>query len=264
MRDHSLTVIRQCELLNIHRSGFYYCPKESFEDTVLINLIREIHDRFPYYGYRKIHWYLVNNELMTINRKKVQRLMQLGNIRAIYTKPKTSIPNDDGTVFPYLLKGLEINRPNQVWAIDITYIKLPCGMVYLFALIDWHSRFIVSYKMTNTMEACHWIEILSAALLLAIPEICNADQGGQCTGKDWIDKLIEYGIRISRDGVGRCIDNVRIERFWRSVKYEDVFLQSYDSLVEARTVIKAFIEHYNYNRPHQSLGYKTPAEIYFG
>jgi len=263
MRDHSLTVVRQCELLDIHKSAFYYCPKESFEDTILINLIKEIHDKFPYYGYRKIHWYLRNKESIGINRKKVQRLMQLGNIMAIYPKPRTSITSSDGTVFPYLLKDLEINRANQVWAVDITYIKLPTGMVYLFALIDWHSRFIVSYKLTNTMEACHGVEILSAALLLVTPEICNADQGSQFTGKDWINKLIEYGVRISHDGIGRCIDNVRIERFWRSVKYEDVFLQSYDGLVEARTGIKTFIEHYNYNRPHQSLGYKTPAEVYF-
>lgn len=262
--DHSLAIVRQCELLDIHRSGFYYCPKENFEDTMLINLIREIHDQFPYYGYRKIHWYLVNNESININRKRVQRLMTLGNIRAIYPRPKTSVPSSDGTVFPYLLKGLVINRPNQVWSIDITYIRLPCGMVYLFALIDWHSRFIVAHKLTNTMEACHGVEVLTIASLLAIPEICNADQGSQFTGKEWIDKLIEYGIKISHDGIGRCIDNIRIERFWRTMKYEDVFLQSYDSLPKAKIGIKAFIEHYNYERPHQALGYKTPAAIYFG
>lgn len=259
-----MSIVRQCQLLDIHRSGFYYCPKENVEDSIIINLISEIHDKFPYYGYRKIHWYLCSKESININRKKVQRLMRLGNIRAIYPKPRTSIPSDDGTVFPYLLRGLKINRPNQVWAIDITYIKLPTGMVYLFALIDWYSRFIVSYKLTNTMEASHGVEILSAALLLAVPEICNADQGSQFTGKEWISKLSEYGIRISHDGIGRCIDNVRIERFWRSVKYEDVFLQSYDGLFDARTGIKAFMEHYNYARPHQALSYKTPAEIYFG
>ena len=136
-------------------------------------------------------------------------------------------------------------------------------MVYLFALIDWHSRFIVAHKLANTMEACHGVEVLMAASLLGIPEVCNADQGGQFTGKDWIDKLIEYGIKISHDGVGRCIDNIRIERFWRTMKYEDVFIQSYDSLPKARVGIKAFIEHYNYSRPHQALGYRTPAAVYF-
>ena len=184
-------------------------------------------------------------------------------IRAIFPGPKTSIPSSDGSVFPYLLKDLKIVRANQVWAVDITYIKLPGGTVYLFALIDWYSRFIVAHKLVNTMEACHGIEVIETAIILAIPEICNADQGSQFTGKLWISKLNEYSIKISHDGVGRCIDNVRIERFWRTIKYEDIFLQAYETLPCAKQGIKEFIEHYNYKRPHQALDYKTPSELYF-
>jgi putative transposase len=184
------------------------------------------------------------------------------SIKAIFPGPKTSIPSPDGKVFPYLLAGMEINRANQVWAVDITYIKLPCGTVYLFALIDWYSRFIVSYKLVNTMEACHGVDTIEAALTKATPEICNADQGSQFTGNLWIAKLQAHKIQISHDGVGRCIDNVRIERFWRTIKYEDVFIQSYETLPEARSGIDKFIKHYNYQRPHQALHYKTPSDLY--
>lgn len=258
-----MSIIKQCKLLDISRSSFYYCPKEAFDDSKIINLISEINQHFPYYGYRKIHWHLTTIDLILINRKKVQRLMNIAGIKAIFPGPKTSIPGREAIVFPYLLKGLEINRANQVWAVDITYIKLPVGMVYLFALIDWQSRFIVSHNLVNTMEAIHAIETIEAALVLATPEICNADQGSQFTGSLWIDKLNEHNIKISHDGVDRCIDNIRIERFWRTIKYEDIFIQSYTSLVAARQGIKAFIEHYNYHRPHQALGYKTPSELYF-
>lgn len=263
MPDHPLSLSQQCKLLEINRSGIYYCPKEDFEDTQLMNRISEINNEFPYYGYRKIHWCLTKKEGYQINRKKVQRLIQEMGIRAIFPGPKISIPSSEGSVFPYLLKDLEIVRANQVWAVDITYIKLPVGTVYLFALIDWHSRFIVAHKLVNTMEACHGIEAIEAGIILAIPEICNADQGSQFTGKMWINKLNEYSIKVSHDGVGRCIDNIRIERFWRTIKYEDVFLQAYETLPCATQGIKRFIEHYNYHRPHQALDYRTPSELYF-
>ena len=198
-----------------------------------------------------------------LNRKKVQRLMQEMAIKAIYPGPKTSIPSSECSVFPYLLKGIEIIRVNQVWRVDITYIKLPVGTVYLFALIDWYSRFIVSHKLVNTMESCHGIEIIEAAIIYGIPEICNADQGSQFTGILWISKLNEYSIKISHDGVGRCIDNIKIERFWRTIKYEDIFINAYETLVAAKEGIKKFIEHYNYHRPHQALGYQTPSQLFF-
>jgi putative transposase len=227
-----------------------------------MNLISEINARFPCYGYRKIHWYLGAKEHLIVNKKKVQRLMQEMNIKAIFPGPKTSVPNKADTVFPYLLTGLTIDRPNQVWAVDITYIKLLVGMTYLFALINWNSRFIVSHKLVNTMEAIHAIEAIENGFIHGIPEICNADQGGQFTGILWISKLQENNIRISHDGVGRCIDNIRIERFWRTIKYEDIFIKAYNSLPDARVGIKEFINHYNYERPHQSLGYKTPSQVY--
>ena len=260
--SHQLSIRKQCELLEIHRSNIYYCPKEAFEDSRIMNLISEINGKYPCYGYRKIHWYLVTKENLVINKKKVQRLMQEMNIKAIFPGPKTSVANKEDTVFPYLLAGLIIDRPNQVWAVDITYIKLPMGMVYLFALIDWNSRFIVAHKLVNTMEAIHGVETLENGLIHGVPEICNADQGSQFTGSLWITKLQENNIRISHDGVGRCIDNIRIERFWRTIKYEDIFIKSYNSLGEAKRGIKEFINYYNNERPHQSLGYKTPSEMY--
>jgi putative transposase len=264
MPTHSLSIRNQCRLLEVNRSSYYYCPKEAFADSQLINLISEIHNKYPFYGYRKIHWYLTAMESITINSKKVQRLMKEAGIKAIFPGPRTSIPGKDGTIYDYLLKNLVIDRSNQVWAIDITYIKLPVGTVYLFALIDWRSRFIVAHKLVNTMESWHAIEAIEYALEhYGVPEICNADQGSQFTGSLWIDKLNEYQIKISHDGVGRCIDNVRIERFWRTIKYEDIYIQSYDNIVVARAGISNFVKYYNFERPHQRLGYKTPSAIYF-
>jgi putative transposase len=261
---HFLSLRGQCALLSISRSHHYYCPKENALESELMNCIHEIHQRYPALGYRKIHWHLRVEDGYAINRKRVQRLMQKMGIQALYCKPRTSIPSREGSVFPYLLCGLAIVRPNQVWSIDITYIKLPVGTVYLFALIDWYSRYIVAHILVNTMEACHGITVLEMALCKAVAEICNADQGSQFTCPLWISRLQEAGIKISHDGVGRCIDNVRIERFWRTIKYEDVFLRSYDNLVEARKGIGEFIEYYNHQRPHQALDYARPAEVYFG
>jgi len=255
-------VRQQCKLLGIHRSALYYCPKEDFFDSQIMNRMSEINHKFPWYGYRKIHWYLCVVDGYKINKKKVQRLMGLMSIKAIFPGPRTSTASDEGVVFPYLLKGLLINRANQVWSVDITYIKLPVGTVYLFALIDWYSRFVVAHKLVTTMEASHGIEVMELALIHGVPEICNADQGAQFTGRLWISKLQEHDIKISHDGIGRCIDNVKIERFWRTIKYEDIFIQSYDTVAEARKGIELFIEYYNYDRPHQALGYKTPSQLY--
>lgn len=261
---NSLSIRKQCKVLGISRSNQYYCPVENALDSELMNRISEIHQAFPCYGYRRMHWYLCTKDGYEINRKRVQRLMKLIGIKAIFPRPRTSTPGDDGKVFPYLLKGLIIEHPNQVWAVDITYIKLPVGMVYLFAIIDWHSRFIVGHALVNTMEACHGLSVLEEALINGLPEICNADQGSQFTCALWIELLIKNNIKISHDGVGRCIDNVIIERFWRTAKYENIFLQSYDTITDARLGIKQFIEYYNYERPHQSLGYRTPAMSYSG
>ena len=240
----------------------YYTVKVRFDETDLCNRIYDVYLEFPCYGYRKITAVL-RHEGIDVNRKRVQRMMQDMGLRAIYPEPNTSLRNRKDSIYPYLLKGLEITRPNQVWAVDITYIRLPTGMVYLFALIDWASRFIVGWTLANAMTADHGVETLQKALVFGVPDICNADQGSQFTGAEWITFLIELKIQISHDGVGRCIDNVRIERFWRTIKYEDIHLKHYQTLKEARQGIEKFINHYNYHRPHQALDYKRPADIYF-
>ncbi len=244
------------------RSTVYYKERPSVDDTNLSNFIYEIYLEHPCYGYRKITAVL-RHEGFVINRKRVQRIMQEMGLRAIYPGPRTSLRNREDRVYPYLLRGLDIRRPNHVWAVDITYIRLPTGMVYLFALIDWASRFIVGWTLATSMTADHGLETLQKALVHGTPEICNADQGSQFTGVEWIQGLTEHSIEISHDGVGRCIDNVRIERFWRTIKYEDIHLKQYQTVTEARKGIGEFINHYNYKRPHQALGYARPADIYF-
>ncbi len=251
-----------CTLLNINRSSTYYQQILPEDDDTLCNRISEIYQQFPYYGYRKVTAVL-RHEGLTINHKRIQRLMQYMGLQAIYAKPKLSQPDKTNSVYPYLLSGLAILRPNQVWAVDITYIRLPVGMVYLFALIDWYSRFIVGWRLANCMTADHGLAALESGLALGKPEICNADQGSQFTGSSWVTALQDLGIQVSHDGVGRCIDNVRIERFWRTIKYEDLHLQQYQNLIEARAGINKFMTHYNYHRPHQALKYARPADWYW-
>ena len=251
-----------CYLLGIPRSTVYYKAHISLDETDLCNKIYDVYLECPYYGYRKITAAL-RHEGIAINPKRVQRIMKSMGIMAIYPGPRTSLRNPKDSIYPYLLKGLEITRPNQVWAVDITYIRLPTGMVYLFALIDWVSRFIVGWTLANSMTADHGVETLQKALEFGIPDICNADQGAQFTGAEWITLLIKLNIKISHDGVGRCIDNVRIERFWRTIKYEDIHLKQYQTIKEGRKGIGEFINHYNYQRPHQALDYERPADIYF-
>lgn len=248
--------------MNINRSSSYYKAILAEDESSICNHISEVYEQFPYYGYRKITAVL-RNEGIVINHKRVQRLMQLMNLRAIYPGPKLSAPSKDGNIYPYLLKELDILCPNQVWAVDITYIKLPVGMAYLFALIDWYSRFIVGWTLANSMTADHGVMMIKNATIFGIPKICNADQGSQFTGSAWIETLENLGIQISHDGVGRCIDNVRIERFWRTLKYEDFFLQQYHDLPAAKAGFAKFITHYNYFRPHQALAYARPADIFF-
>ena len=189
--------------------------------------------------------------------------MQLGGISAIYPKPRTSIKNKEHTTYPYLLKDLEINRVNQVWEVDITYLKLGNGFMYLVALIDVHSRYIISWELSNTLDAEFCVDMLQRTLCFMKPKILNSDQGCQFTSEEWINVLKAAGITISMDGKGRCLDNIYIERFWRSFKYEDFKLNDYQSVTELRRGIKSYIEFYNQRRWHQALNYKTPAEVYF-
>ena len=258
-----LSIRCQCGLLELPRSTQYYKPHLSADETDWMNLIADIHARRPQYGYRKVTVRLKDLGHV-INSKRVKRLMRQMGLRSILPKPRTSIPNKESPVFPYLLKDLKITHANQVWGVDITYIRLPVGMVYLFALIDLHSRYIVGWKLAVTMETEHALEAFKEGLKWGTPEICNADQGAQFTSEAWVTCMQSNEVQISHVGVGRCIDNVRIERFWWTIKYEDIHFKSYETVAEVRTGIAEFIHFYNEERPHQALVYKTPFEMYFG
>jgi putative transposase len=259
-----LSLRRQCELLGINRSTLYYETKVGEIDEIhLLNEIRDTWERRPFYGYRRI-----TKELKArgypVNRKRVQRLMALGGIQAIHPGPNTSKRNKLHAIYPYLLRDLTITRPNQVWQVDITYLRLEQGFVYLVAYIDIYSRYVTGWQIATTLETEFCIAALKAGLLLARPEIVNSDQGSQFTSDDWINFLGKEKIKISMTGKGRCLDNIYIERFWRSVKQEEFYLNDYANVKELKKAIGAYIEFYNHYRWHQSLGYKTPAEVYLG
>jgi putative transposase len=262
--NHNMTVQRQCNLLGLHRSSYYYVANESQNDTELMNEIKNIWIEWPFYGYRKITDELADRDIK-VNHKRVFRLMKLMGLRSVLPKPRinTSIANKENPVRPYLLKGLIINQANQVWATDIAYIKLPGGMVYLFALIDWHTRFVVGWKLANTMEASHAVEVLEAAIQrYGKPEIMNSDQGSQFTGEAWILALEAHKIKISHDGVRRCIDNIRMERLWWSIKYEHVHLYCHQTLWELEKGLEAYLTFYNTRRRHQGINKLRPVDLY--
>ena len=262
--EHELSIRRRCELLGINRSTLYYSAKPAeVGDIDVLNMIRDIWERYPFYGYRRISKEL-NSKGIEINRKRVQRLMQLGGITAIYPGPNTSRRNRLHKVHPYLLHNLRITRPNQVWMVDVTYLRMQSGFMYLVAIIDVYSRYVVSWILSNTLDTAFCIEVLTAGLKVAMPEIINSDQGCQFTSDEWVKCLSEQGIKISMTGKGRCLDNVYIERFWRSFKREEFYLNEYTSVKELRRAIGAYIEFYNHRRWHQALDYKRPAEVYFG
>jgi putative transposase len=216
----------------------------------------------PFYGSRKIAAWL-KSQGHIVNRKKVRRLMQLMGLKAIYRKPRTSKPGPGQRIYPYLLKGLKITRPNQVWAADITYIPMQRGFLYLVVIMDWYSRCILSWRLSNTLEGDFCMEALKEALQQGHPEIFNTDQGSQFTAQEFIALLESQGIQVSMDGSGRYTDNLFIERLWRTLKYEEVYLKAYQDAKEARAEIGRYIRFYNSERPHQSLGYKTPVQEYF-
>ena len=261
-RKSPLPVARRYELLDISRSGFYYQRKETpDEEYELMKLIDRHYLEAPFYGARKIAVCL-RSEGHVVNRKRVRRLMSLMGIRAIYRRPRTSQPALGHKIYPYLLGDMKINRPNQVWAADITYIPMKRGFLYLVAIIDWYSRCVLSWRLSNTMEADFCIEALKEALKKGKPEVFNTDQGSQFTGDAFTRILKHNDIRISMDGKGSYNDNLFIERLWRSVKYEEVFLKAYQDGKEARNSLARYFRFYNTGRPHQSLGYRTPGEIY--
>lgn len=255
-------MVRRCELLGISRSGYYYRPKGiSDEKHELMKMIDRQYLITPFFGARKMAACL-NSKGHRVNRKRVQRLMRLMGIRAIYRRPQTSKPGKGHKVYPYLLKGMKITRPNQVWAADITYIPMKRGFLYLVAIIDWYSRYVLSWRLSNTLEADFCIEALQEALKNGKPEIFNTDQGSQFTGDEFTGILKQHDIKISMDGKGSYNDNLFIERLWRSVKYEEVYLKAYQDSKEARYSLGNYFLFYNTGRPHQSLGYQTPTEVY--
>ena len=249
--------------MGINRSTLYYEQKEtSLDDINILNEIREIWERHPFYGYRKITAELRNSGLK-INRKRVQRLMQTGNIVAIYPGPNTNKRNKLHAIHPYLLGNLEINRVDQVWMVDITYLRMEHGFMYLVAIIDVYSRYVVGWKLSNSLETSYCIEALKFGMVNGRkPEITNSDQGCQFTSEDWVVFLNAESIKISMTGKGRCIDNVYIERFWRSYKREEFYLNEYATVKELKKAIEKYIEFYNERRWHQALNYRRPAEIY--
>jgi len=254
----------QCKLLNINRSSLYYKAKAiNIDDVSLLNEIRDVWEQYSFYGYRRITRELKGKGI-NVNKKRVQRLMRRAGIQAIYPKPKTSIKNKAHATYPYLLKDMEIAKPNQVWMVDITYLSLNRGFVYLVALIDVYSRYIVGWQISTTLETHFCVDALKQGLLLEIPDIVNSDQGCQFTSKEWVDFLNNNSIKISMTGKGRCLDNVFIERFWRSLKQEEFYLNEYTNVKELKVAIGNYIDFYNNKRWHQSLNYKRPVEIYYG
>jgi len=264
-RQHpSLSVARQCKLLGINRSGLYYRPRSvSAEDMTLMKLIDRQYLVTPFYGARRMVAWL-KSQRHAVNRKRIRRLMRLMGLRAIYRRPRTSMPAAGHKVYPYLLKGLEINRPNQVWASDITYIPMARGFLYLVVILDWYSRHVLSWRLSNTLDAAFCVDALEEALRKGRPEIFNSDQGSQFTSQDFTEILERRGVRISMDGSGSYTDNLFIERLWRTVKYEEVYLKAYRDGREARIGIGGYLNFYNTQRPHQALGYRTPAEVFAG
>ena len=257
----SLSIKRQCELLDISRSGFYYQPKGVSEgDLSLMKLIDRQYLVTPFFGTRKIAVCL-KSEGHLINRKRVRRLMRLMGLKAIYRRPRTSKPAPGHKTYPYLLDGMKITRPNQVWAADITYIPMARGFLYLVAIIDWYSRYVLSWRLSNTLEADFCVEALEEALRKGSPDIFNTDQGAQFTSEAFTGLLEQHGVRISMDGKRSYSDNLFIERLWRTVKYEEVYLKAYQDGRDARISLGNYFRFYNTERPHQSHGYRTPAEV---
>ena len=261
--DDDLSIVAQCRLLRVPRSTLYRRPAPVSEDD--LQLLRRIDEQYltaPFYGSRRMVAVL-RRDGWAVNRKRVRRLMRLLGIEAIYQKPNTSRRHPDHKVYPYLLRGLVIDRPNQVWCADITYIPLAKGFVYLVAVMDWFSRRVLAWRLSIGMETSFCVEALKDATdRYGQPEIFNTDQGVQFTSGDFIDELETRGVQISMDGKGRFLDNIFIERLWRSLKYEEVFIKAYISVGEARSGIRAWLAFYNDTRLHQALGYRTPSEIF--
>jgi putative transposase len=256
-----LSVRRQCQLVGLGRATYYREPTgESAENLALMRLIDERYTACPFYGSRRITRWLVRHG-REVNRKRVQRLLRIMGLEAIHPKPKLSAGRGH-KVYPYLLRGVPIDRVGQVWSADITYLPLASGFMYLAATIDWFSRYVIAWKLSNTLDGLFCQDMLEEALGRGTPEVFNTDQGVQFTAGAWTGRLERAGVAVSMDGRGRCLDNVFVERLWRSVKYEDVYLKGYERVPELEGGLRAYFGFYNTERLHQSLDYRTPAEVY--
>jgi putative transposase len=263
-RTDPLPVSHQCALLDLPRSTFYHVPQPVTEEELeLMALIDRCHLEHPYYGSRRIRDWL-EDEGRWVNRKRVQRLMRTMGLAALYPKRNLSLANQAHKVYPYLLRNLVIDHPNQVWATDVTYIPMARGFVYLVAIMDWYSRRVLAWRVSNTLDTSFCIEALNEAIeTYGAPAIFNTDQGSQFTSEDFTGVLKQHDIRISMDGKGRWVDNVFVERLWRSVKYEEVYLRAYDSIGDARASLGRYFAFYNIKRRHQSLDRQTPDSVYY-
>jgi len=262
--EHKLPLSRQAELLEISRSTIYYRPRPiSDVDLMLMRRIDELHLNYPFAGSRMLRD-MLSQQGLEVGRRHVRALMRRMGIEALYRRPNSSKPAPGEKIYPYLLRGLPVRRPNQVWAMDITYVPMSRGFVYLAAVLDWFSRRVLSWRLSNTMDTSFCIEALEEALSRhGKPEIFNTDQGSQFTSEAFTERLKEEGVQISMDGKGRWCDNVFVERLWRSLKYEHVYLHAYESVGEARRKIGSYFEFYNSRRPHSSLRAQTPDQVYF-
>jgi len=256
-------VWRQCKLMGLARSSYYYEPcGESEYNRSLMKLIDELYTEHPSLGSPKVTK-LLRNMGHEVNHKRIERLMRVMGLAAVYPKPRTSIPDAAARKYPYLLAGLAIERPDQVWATDITYIRMRTGFAYLAAIMDWYSRYVLSWRLSIFIDAAFCVEALEEALSRGWPEIFNSDQGAQFTSEAFTKPLLDRSVAISMDGRGRYMDNIFVERLWRSVKYEEVYLKDYADVWEAEREISRYLRWYNEVRPHQALGYATPAQVYF-
>jgi putative transposase len=258
-----LSVRRQCELLGLNRSSLYYdSVPEAADNLRLMRLIDEQYTARPFFGSRKMTvWLQGRGE--DVNRKRVRRLMRLMGLEAIFPKPRLSAAGRGHRIYPYLLRGVNVRRPDQVWSADITYVPLPSGFMYLAAVIDWYSRYVVAWRLSNTLDGSFCLDMLEEALGRGCPEVFNTDQGVQFTAAAWTGRLESAGVAVSMDGRRRWLDNVFVERLWRSVKHEDVYVWGYEVVPALEEGLGRYFPFYNEERPHQSLGYRTPAEVYW-
>ena len=257
-----LSIRRQCELLGLDRSSYYYHPgEETAANLDLMQRIDRLYAEYPFYGSRKMVVELYRQGLV-VNRKRVQRLMRLMGLEAVGPKRHLSANGNDHRVYPYLLRGVAIAHPNQVWAADITYIPMRKGFLYLVAILDWYSRYVLAWKLSNSLETAFCLDALADALRTGVPDIFNTDQGVQFTADEFTQVLLAAGVKVSMDGKGRVFDNIFTERLWRSVKYEEVYLKAYEDGWGAEESLGRYFVFYNTRRPHQALNYQTPMEVY--